>query len=94
MPYDPEQAARQQQEVRQMERESAGRAKAATKSPLRSSGGGGFQSAGKAPSFQTGADPTYDAPSGTGKSVIHTEAQEQNVRSKVAAGKPLTQEDL
>jgi hypothetical protein len=94
MPYDPEQVARQQAEQRAYEKASAGRAAGAAKSPLRSGGGGGFQSAGKSPSFQTGADPTYDAPSGTSKGVIHTEAQEQSVRGKVAAGKPLTQEDL
>lgn len=92
MPYDPEQAARQQAEQRAYERESAGRAKGATKSPLRSGGGGGFQAAG--PTIKPGPDPTFDAPAGTSKGVIHSEAQEQSVRSKVAAGKPLTQEDL
>ena len=58
MPYDPEQVARQRSEQRSMERESAGRAKGATGSPLKSTGGGGFQPSGKA--IKAAPDPTFD----------------------------------
>jgi hypothetical protein len=59
MPYDPEQVARQRSEVRQMGRESAKRQADAGASPLKSTGGGGFQSGAKP--VQAAPDPTFDA---------------------------------
>jgi hypothetical protein len=57
MPYDPEQVARQQAEQRASERESAARAKGATKSPLSSSGGGGWTGAPKREPPRPNVDP-------------------------------------
>jgi hypothetical protein len=66
MPYDPEQVARQRSEVRQMGRESAKRQAGAGASPLKSSGGGGFEAgpSSAAPKIKPGPDPTFDKTTG------------------------------
>jgi hypothetical protein len=70
MPYDPEQVARQRLEQQQSARESARRAAGAGQSPLRSSGGGGFEAGPSpaAPKVKPGPDPTFD--NTTGGSVV------------------------
>ena len=58
MPYDAEQVARQRSEQQASQRESAKRQASAGSSPLKSSGGGGFQASGKA--IKAAPDPTFD----------------------------------
>lgn len=60
MPYDPEQVARQRSEQQAAQRESAKRQAGAGGSPLRSTGGAGFQPAAKAPAIKAAPDPTFD----------------------------------
>ena len=64
MPYDPEQVSRQRTEQQAQARESVKRQTGAGASPLRSTGGGGFQPATPAPTMKKAApDPTFDATS-------------------------------
>jgi hypothetical protein len=94
MPYDYEQAARQAGEQRRLERESAAREASAKKSPLRSSGAGGFVSNAPGSGSDKAADPPGKYDGGLSGGVIHTPEQEAGIRQKAATGGVITNADV
>jgi hypothetical protein len=90
VPYDPAQAAEQ----RQMERESKAREAGATKSPMKSSGGGGFQSNAPGSGSANAAPAPGDTDGGLSTGVIHSGAMEQNIHDKAIGGGIITNDDL